>query len=84
MKFSERLKELRKKYNLNQTELANILNVGQRQISYYENGRGIPPLPFLIRLSNYFGVSLDYLAGRSHNPRYEDFIKKYNEVDKET
>lgn len=75
MTFSERLKELRKKYNLNQAEIANILNVGQRQISYYENDRDIPPLPALIRLSNYFGVSLDYLSGRSDNPRYEDFIE---------
>ncbi|WP_246105429.1 helix-turn-helix domain-containing protein [Sporomusa termitida] len=63
--FSDRLKTLRNKHKINQTVLANLLNVSQRQISYYENGKDTPPLPALITLADYFGVSLDYLVGRS-------------------
>jgi transcriptional regulator with XRE-family HTH domain len=74
MQFSQRLKDLRIKNKLNQTQLANFLNVGQRQVSYYESGEDIPPLNTLITLSNYFGVSLDYLTGRDDDPRYENFV----------
>jgi transcriptional regulator with XRE-family HTH domain len=63
--FAERLKELRSKHKINQTILADLLNVTQRQISYYESGQDTPPLPSLITLADYFNVSLDYLVGRS-------------------
>lgn len=74
MQFSQRLKELRVNNKLNQTQLANFLKVGQRQISYYESGQDIPPIHTLIALSDYFGVSLDYLTGKSNDPHYEDFV----------
>lgn len=69
MIFAERLKELRKKHNVNQTALANLLHVSQRQVSYYESAQDTPSLPSLITIADYFDVSLDYLVGRSDNPK---------------
>ena len=66
--FAERLKELRKKHKVNQTILAELLHVSQRQISYYENAQDTPSLLSLIVIADYFDVSLDYLVGRSNNP----------------
>lgn len=66
--FAQRLNELRTKHKLSQTALASLLNVSQRQISYYESGKDTPPLPALIALADYFNVSLDYLVGRSDKP----------------
>jgi transcriptional regulator with XRE-family HTH domain len=62
--FPDRLKELRIANKVSQDTLAKVLNVTQRQISYYESGKDIPPLPALITIADYFNVSLDYLVGR--------------------
>lgn len=67
--FAERLKELRRKHKVNQTVLADLLHVSQRQISYYESAQDTPSLSSLITIADYFNVSLDYLVGRSNNPR---------------
>jgi transcriptional regulator with XRE-family HTH domain len=72
MDFHERLKALRQEKKVNQTVIADILNVGQRQVSYYESGQDVPPLPLLIILADYFNVSLDYLAGRTDNPKINE------------
>jgi len=72
--FSERLKELRLQQNIKQKDLAAILSVGIRTIVNYENGSREPTISALILLADYFCVSMDYLIGRSNNPRYEDFV----------
>jgi repressor LexA len=72
MQFHERLKKLRKIKKVNQTVIAELLGVGQRQISYYESGQDIPSLPLLIILADYFNVSLDYIAGRTENPKINE------------
>ncbi len=63
--FAERLKNLRKERGLSQTELAKALNLTQRKISYLETGQFEPDLKILWAISNYFGVSCDYLIGKS-------------------
>jgi len=63
--FAERLKNLRKEKGLSQTELANALNLTQRKISYLETGQFEPDLEILWMVSDYFGVSCDYLIGKS-------------------
>lgn len=60
-----RLKELREQQRLSQTDLAENLNVSQATISAYEIGTRSPDLKMLIAFANFFGVSLDYLAGLS-------------------
>ena len=64
VKFSKRLKELRKEKNLGQVELAKQIGVGKSIISLWELNQCEPTLSKLIALADFFGVSLDYLAGR--------------------
>lgn len=61
--FAERLKELRSEMNVGQVELALAIGVSKGIISLWENGLREPKLSNLISLAEYFGVSLDYLAG---------------------
>lgn len=60
-----RLKELRKKRKISQLKLALDLNMNQNTISRYENLEREADYKTLIRFADYFGVSLDYLLGRS-------------------
>ncbi|MCM3324276.1 helix-turn-helix domain-containing protein [Cytobacillus kochii] len=66
----ERLKRLRKEKKLTQAELGKIINVTKVSISGYENGDRNPDTDNLRRLSDYFGVSSDYLLGRTDKPNY--------------
>ena len=65
MVFSMRLKELRKSRKLNQVDLGKVAGITSKQIQRYESGESEPTLSVLVRLSDYFDVSLDYLVGRS-------------------
>lgn len=67
--FASRLKELRKAHKISQVSLAKVIGVTQQAISYYESGKDIPSLDVLLRLADFFDVSLDYLVGRSDDPR---------------
>ena len=71
--FNYRLKQLRKAAGLNQSEIAAMLSVGQRQVSNYESGKDFPSEKTLIQLADFFNVSLDYLLDRSDDPRSEEF-----------
>lgn len=64
-KFSERLKELRRERHFKQKEMAEELGLGQRAYESYEREERCPDFHGLIRLADYFDVSLDYLVGRS-------------------
>ena len=61
--FGERLKELRIEKNVGQVELARALNLSKGIISLWENNLREPKLSNLILLAQFFGVSIDYLAG---------------------
>ncbi|MDE7453874.1 MAG: helix-turn-helix domain-containing protein [Clostridia bacterium] len=63
--FAQRLRELRKEKNLLQSELAKELNITQRKVSYWEKEKIEPDLASLWKLSDFFGVSVDYLIGKS-------------------
>ena len=67
--FSERLKYLRIKKNLTQKQLAETFNITERGYQNYEIGKSTPNFHVLIALSDYFDVSLDYLVGRSDDPK---------------
>ena len=60
-----RLKALRKERNVSQLKLALDLNMNQNSISRYETGEREADYETLIRFADYFGVSLDYLLGRT-------------------
>ena len=59
-----RIRELREDRDLTQTALADYLGVRQTTYSKYELGRIEVPVEVLIKLADYYRVSLDYLVGR--------------------
>ncbi len=61
MSFSEKIKALRTSHRLSQRELADRIGVGKSQISYYENGERFPSIDILVKLSDIFRVTTDYL-----------------------
>ena len=64
-----RLKEMRKKKGISQLRLATELNTTQNTISRYETGEREPGIDELIKIADYFNVSVDYLIGRTENPK---------------
>ncbi len=89
LEFKDRLKFLRENYyrngkKLSQKELANVLNYGYTAIANYESGRNEPSIEDLIKLAEFFNVSLDYLLGVSEERHLyqsvtnNDFIALYN------
>ena len=64
-----RLKELRKKKKITQLKLALDLNMNQNSVSRYENGEREADYASLIAFADYFDVSIDYLLGRTDNPK---------------
>lgn len=65
MKFYERLRELRKKRNESQVKVAEAVGITPRQYQRFEAGEQKPGFDNLCALADHFGVSLDYLAGRT-------------------
>lgn len=66
--FSDRIVELKANRNLLQKNIAEAIGVTVRNYQRYEKGEQQPTLPVLTRLADYFGVSIDYLVGRTDNP----------------
>ena len=56
-----RLKELREEYDYKQEHLAQLLGVKQNAYSQYETGKRQVPLDALIKLAQFYDVSVDYL-----------------------
>ncbi len=64
----KRIRDLREDRDLFQREVAEILNCSQRVYSNYELGQRDIPTDVLIRLADYYGVSIDYILGQTNNP----------------
>ena len=65
MKYYPRLRELRIAAGLNQTEVADTLNMQQNQYSRYERGERELPMHLFVVLAQHYNVSLDYMVGLS-------------------
>ena len=63
-----RLKDLRKQKRISQLKLSIDLNMNQNSISRYETGEREADYATLIKIADYFGVSIDYLLERTDNP----------------
>ena len=65
--LKQRIKEIRKEHKLSQEKAANI--VGDKQSTYwnYENGNSIIPISKLFLLAKYYGISIDYIVGKTQN-----------------
>lgn len=60
--FSDKLKKIRLSNNLTQTQLAKILETTKQAISLYESGKSTPSIFILIKISEYFNISIDSLV----------------------
>ena len=65
----QRIRDLREDADLKQREVAEMLNCSQRVYSNYELGQRDIPTDVLIKLSNYYQVSTDYILGLTNNPK---------------
>ncbi|WP_051350727.1 helix-turn-helix domain-containing protein [Caloramator sp. ALD01] len=77
--FGSRLKMLREEKGLKQKDLAKIIGISDRTIGMYEQGRREPDFETLIKIADHFGVTTDYLLGRTDNPRGMIVSNKENE-----
>lgn len=66
--YLKRIGDLRDSADLTQQEVTEYLHVNQKTYSEYERGEINIPMRQLIKLANFYQVSLDYLVGRSQNP----------------
>jgi len=66
-KISDRIKMLREKHNMTQTDLAKELEITRASVNAWEMGVSSPSVPYVIEMSNLFHVSTDYLLGTSKN-----------------
>ena len=64
MKF-QRIQDLRTDADMSQKQLSEILHISQRSYSHYETGSRNIPVEMLIRLANYYDISVDYQVGRT-------------------
>ena len=77
--ISKRLKALRESVGLSQNKLAQISGMKQSSINRYENGSATPSPENMVKLADYYDVSLDYIYGRTDNPQgklYEHKTKR--------
>lgn len=65
----KRLRDLRESKDITQKELSNILFCSQRVYSNYERGDIDIPTSILIKLADYYDVSVDYILERTDNPK---------------
>lgn len=65
MRYNERIRALREDCDKTQTEIAQILNIGQKTYSDYELGKTRIPVDSLIVLAKFYDVSMDYICGTS-------------------
>lgn len=63
----EKIKNLRKCFNINQVELANKLGVTKQCVSNWENDNILPSIEMLVKIAKYFNVTTDYLLELSTN-----------------
>lgn len=76
MSTATRIRDLRKKHKLSQTELAKLVHVSQATITSWETGRADPSSSALDTLATFFNVSADYLLDRE-----TDNKKTTNDID---
>jgi transcriptional regulator with XRE-family HTH domain len=78
--IGERIRKLRDEQGISQAELAKIMNVNRMTVNNYETGKRLPDIDFAINAATYFGVTVEYLSGRTEFRDKEDFIKTVEKV----
>ena len=65
--YFKRIKDLRIDHDLYQKQIANLLKITRQQYGLYESGKRDIPVDLLIKLANFYNVSIDYMLGRTKN-----------------
>lgn len=74
------IRQLRNEKGITQSDLANIVGLTPKMISFYELGQRFPPHDIIIKLANYFDVSTDYLLGISDIRNPEKILIPYQQL----
>ena len=74
--MKNRISELREDRDLRQADIARATGIDQRTISNYETGKSNPDSYALIKLADFFNVSIDFLVGRTEENFYSSEFKK--------
>ena len=86
MRFARILQDLREDRDISRKDLAMVLNISVSTLGMYEQGRREPNIDMLIKLADYFDVSIDFLVGRSfkneNNESLVEALHLKNEIDK--
>lgn len=69
MKRYERIRGLREDSDLTQAQIGAAINIPQRTYAYYESGQRMIPPNVLCALADFYGVSVDYILGRTNNKK---------------
>ena len=69
MNYQRRIRDLREDHDKTQEEIAAILGTSQTMYARYERGANELPIRHLVSLADFYGVSADYILGRTDNPR---------------
>lgn len=64
--YFQRLRDLREDRDMNQTQVAALLHTSQTVYSRYERGYQTIPVEHLLILADFYGVSVDYILGRTN------------------
>ncbi len=80
-----RIRDLREDRDLRQIDLANAVGIDQRTLSNYETGKTNPDSFAIIKLADFFGVSADYLIGRTNDKAVstQNIIARLNKLQDE-
>lgn len=77
--FGRKLKELRLEKNINQSELGKIIGISPSTVGMYEREQRFPDKDILLKIADYFEVTVDYLLGRTDEkipkPKLDESIK---------
>lgn len=68
-KLCDRLQQLKQEHNLKQKDIAGAVKIPLRTYQRYEYGERQPTAEVLIALADFYDVSIDYLVGRTDNPK---------------
>ena len=69
MRYYQRLRDLREDADLTQTQLVKRLGMHKTTYTNYEQGKREPPFELIIRLAEFYNVSIDYIAGLTYRAR---------------
>ena len=67
--MDNRIKDLREDSDLTQQQIADAIGITQRKYSYIETGTQSLTDELLVKLANYYQVSIDYLLRQTNNPK---------------